>query len=175
MKARIWYHCSGTDHGERMVAARRPPILRTEKEPLTPRVCVAPTIAACFAAVLFRTHRPVYVYRTESPRRAVMPVGVWDQFLTRERWLVPPVTLVRDRIIQPDQVAACQSLIGEFHKYTGTNSDIVLRFAQFAIAVDVLGGTDFEKRFVHGLMKKWEWDDPRNVIIGRYLKWCSKE
>ena len=64
VRKRLWHHVTDVYRGEILVAERRPPVLRTESEPLTPCVCV-------------------------PPRRS----WVWDVGITGERWLVPPVAL----------------------------------------------------------------------------------
>lgn len=112
----------------------------------------------------------MYVYKTQTPQRGVTPKGVWDDFLTGERWLIPPVSLVLDRVIPADKVAEAQSLVFEFHRETGESSNVMLRFAQYAIAVEVLGGAGWERRIVSDLMKLWNLTDPRDEIIGQYLK-----
>lgn len=86
---RSWYHVSRRSEAE-WVADRRPPLIRAPSEPATPRVCVAPTVAQALAAVWHL--RPASVYVTE-PRRTLPPSGVFDQALTGERWVVPPVRL----------------------------------------------------------------------------------
>src|SRR5437764_1008740 len=106
MRKRTWYHVSASDHGPELVAARRPPLLRTAAEPLTPRVCVEPSIAGALAAVLCVPRAYVYSVRA----RAVAPVGVWDASITGERWLIPPVTLSFVRCVDTRDVYAATLL-----------------------------------------------------------------
>lgn len=82
-----YYHCSTINHGQILVIKKQCPRLKADKETHTPRLCVAPTIAACFAARIFN-HGPVYVYKTIKPVNAVKPINVWDQCITKERWLI---------------------------------------------------------------------------------------
>jgi hypothetical protein len=94
---------------------------------------------------LFGDNKPVYVYRTEKPRRAVAPRGVWDAVVTRERWLIPPVKMVLERVIESNEVARAQTAVRLYHEITRRKSSLNVRVAQFAIAADVLG-SDSERR-----------------------------
>jgi hypothetical protein len=87
---RHWWHCAETFHGMAWTARRVVPLCPPE-EPRTPRLCVASSVARCFAARLFVTD--VYAYRTAKPRSALPPRGVWDSRVTQERWIVPPVEM----------------------------------------------------------------------------------
>lgn len=90
---RHWFHCAEDYHGDTWNVPRKRPTLIGPEEPLTPRLCVARSVAACFAARLFA--KDVHVYRTERVRRTVKPNGVYDAVITGERWLIPPVTMVK--------------------------------------------------------------------------------
>jgi hypothetical protein len=136
---RYWWHCTSTYHGEVFRAARRIPAHASDAEPAVPRLCVSPSIAECFAAVLFKQDKAVYCYRTESPRRAVMPRNVWDQAITRERWLIPPVKLRLCRTIASVDVNRAQELIHWYHRLTRRNSSLEVRISQLAIASQVIG------------------------------------
>lgn len=146
MKRRHWFHCSSKFLGETFAAERRPPMHMAQREPSTPRLCVAPSIAECFAAVLFGDAKPVYCYRTEKPRRAVTPRGVWDECVTSERWLIPPVLMVLDRVIDGDDVARAQTAVRLYHECTRKNSSLNVRVAQLAVAAEVLG-SERERRW----------------------------
>lgn len=149
MKRRHWYHCSSEFLGESFTAERRPPRHMAQREPPTPRLCVAPSVAECFAAVLFGDCKPVYAYRTESPRRAVAPRGVWDECVTRERWLIPPVRMILERVIEADEVARAQTAVRLYHEATRKNSSLNVRVAQLAIASEVLGSERERRRARH--------------------------
>jgi hypothetical protein len=139
---RHWYHCTADDHGPRFVADRRWPkdTNRDAREPLTPRLCVGPSVPACLAAVLFVAfRRPVFVYRTEAPRRANRPVGVWDEVVTRERWIVPPAPMVLVDVVDEDAVEAAQAAVWYYHHRSKQNSDLRVRVAQLALAVEAVG------------------------------------
>lgn len=145
MQPRHWYHCSEIDHGPAFDVARRAPEHRSVNEPETPRLCVCRTVAACFAARLFDPI-PVHVYRTETPRRGIKPRDVWDQVVTGEHWLIPPTRMVRERVIAAEQVRQAFAYIRTYHRATRKNSDLWMRIAQYAIALDVVGGSDQERR-----------------------------
>lgn len=100
----VWLHCSEIDHGPVFSAVRRRPFVGS-LEPGTPRLCVASSVARCFAARFFYPGRPVYVYASKE-RRAVNPGArlVWDIAVTRERWLIPPVSLSRVAVVPPGVV-----------------------------------------------------------------------
>jgi hypothetical protein len=164
-KRRHWYHCSSTNHGPTWVAGRRSPSAPSEKEPAVPRLCVCPTIPACFAARLFDRDLDVYVYRTEKPQRSVTPKDVWDQVITGERWLVPPVSMVRVDVIDRITNGKINEAIRAYHVITKGNSSCGLRVAQYARAVEVLGGTKRELRLVAKMRELWEIDDPETYIL----------
>lgn len=168
MKRQHWFHCSRWDHGETFVARKRVPHTTAEKESPVPRLCVAPTVAACFSSMLF-IGGPVSVYRTSKPCRGVMPRGVWDQVVTRERWLIPPVEMIRVRIIDAATVAKAQQDIVTFHRMANSRSDLWLRVAQYAIAADVFGADEPEQRHIRRAVRITKIGDPQDYIIGRLL------
>jgi len=139
-----WYHCTVCNHGQTWVAERRAPIMRAADEPLTPRLCVCPSPAECFSAILFPTHRDVYVYRTSNERRAVAPRGVWDKIITGERWLIPPVEMQLFCAIPASVVADCQTAIRLYHEETRNRSDIRTRIAQLALSAAI-----FRRQYRH--------------------------
>lgn len=140
MKPRFWYHCTTRDHGLTFVPARRGPLHHADREPDTPRLCVAETVAACFASVLFFPHgAAVFVYRTDRPRRANAPRRVWDASITGERWLVPPVMMVKVDTIRPGVVEEIQLPVYTYHRITRLKSDWRTRIAQYAHAANALG------------------------------------
>lgn len=163
---RFWFHCSAVSHGKEWEAVRRCPRV-PDAEPKTPRLCVAESIAQCFAATVFCHGGPVYVYVNERPRRAVTPRGVWDAIITHERWLIPPVRMVLARIIDPETVLTAQKEILQFHREACQMSDHWLRIAQYAIALDVLGGKPWEHRFVTSALTRLKMGEPREYIEKR--------
>lgn len=137
-RKRLWYHCTQDDHGDQWTAERRPPRIMGSNEPPTPRLCVAPTLAGCFTASLFCRHgRSVQVYQTASPRSGIKPGRnlVNDCWLTREHWLVPPVQMVKVRVI-PSEVAEI---------YTDRFREIAAR------CVDALSPTDKASMFLYAI------------------------
>lgn len=166
MERRHWYHCTSHYLGESFTAERRAPKLKTSDEPSTPRLCVAPTIAGCFAAVLFTDGEPVYCYRTETPRRAVAPCGVWDRWVTGERWLIPPVTMVLDRVIDAELASRAHAAIRLYHRYTRLRTTLGLRVAQFALASELLG-TSRDKRLASKFCRLMGIDDAESYVLAK--------
>lgn len=163
---RFWFHCSAHSHGKEWQAVRMCPRV-PDGEPRTPRLCVAESIAGCFAATVFCHGGPVYVYCNERPRRAVTPRGVWDSCITQERWLIPPVRMVLARIIDPETVIDAQRDILQFHREACQMSDHWLRIAQYAIALDVLGGGQWEVKFITNALHRLNMGEPREYIRSR--------
>lgn len=172
MLKRHWWHCTSDYHGESFVAIRRQPKHKSEREPTTPRLCVSPTIAECFSAVLFADGKPVYCYRTESPRKAVAPKDVWDQVITRERWLIPPVAMVLVKTIPTIDVERSQAAIRMYHKCTRKNSSLNVRVAQLAIAAEILG-TDWVKERARRCCSIVGIVDPEDFLLDSMLKEVS--
>lgn len=154
MKARFWFHCSSLDHGQRFVAFRKTPRHPAASEPPVPRLCVCSTVAACFASVLFPCGRPVHVYRTTRPRRSVAPRGVWDQAITGERWLIPPVELVKVETLPVDLVREAVLEISLYHDVTRKPSSRSLRIAEYARVIEVLGPR-YTTRAEANLIRTW--------------------
>ena len=163
---RFWFHCSAVSHGKEWVADRLCPRV-PDGEPRTPRLCVAESVAGCFAATVFCHGGPVYVYSNELPRRAVTPRNVWDAIITHERWLIPPVRMVLAKIIDPATVIDAQRDILQFHREACQMSDHWLRIAQYAIALDVLGGSRWERLFIANALRRLDMGEPREYIRKR--------
>lgn len=143
---RYWWHCTSNYYGELWTAERRCPRHRADGEPDTPRLCVCPTIAECFAAVLFSRSRPVYCYRSEKRCHGVSPKNVWDSAITREAWLIPPVNMVLAKTIASIDVQAAQEFVRLYHESTGKNSTIKVRIAQLMCAANVIGDDRIRER-----------------------------
>lgn len=89
---RHWIHIADQYHGDRWTAERMTPRNIGTNEPKTPRLYVASSITRCLAARYFA--RDAFVYRTTRERSAINPGRrVWDQLITREHWIVPPVEM----------------------------------------------------------------------------------
>lgn len=166
MKRQHWFHCTSDNHGPVFVAKRRAPKHMSQNEPSTPRLCVAPTIARCFAAVLFKEFRPVYCYRTEKPCKAVKPRNVWDQVVTGEHWLIPPTRMILDRVIDVTEATRAQWLVREYHCETGKNAGLFTRVAQLAIASEVVG-TDRDRNRARRCLGIVGIDDPELFLMAQ--------
>lgn len=136
---RYWWHCTSEYHGERWTAVRRCPRHRSQSEPDTPRLCVSPTVAECFAAVLFKKCKPVYCYQTEKKCSGITPRNVWDSVVTREAWLIPPVSMVLSKTIASVDVQAAQEFVRLYHTTTRRGSTLHVRVAQLMCAANVVG------------------------------------
>lgn len=135
-KRKKWFHCTEDFHGEIWTAKRHVPEVADSKEPPTPRLCVGPTIASCFGARLFEGD--VFVYQT-VPRKANEPRGVWDSFMTREKWIVPPVDLNLHSVIPAQTVDRVNWCIRLFHEETGRQATLTLRFAHALLLIKEFG------------------------------------
>jgi len=153
---------------ETLSVERRAPSLIGEKEPRTPRLCVAPTVAACFAARLFEKSAPVRVYAGEFS--AIKPCSVWDAKITGERWAIPPHKLTHVHTVPADIVLRTTAAHTLYHGVTKRPSDARLRVCQYAIAVQYLGGTAFEEQFVADWLKYLRIDDPEEYVVSRAIK-----
>lgn len=150
-----WFHCSEKYHGQRWVAERKTPeLVLLTTEPTTPRLCVASSVARCFASRLFT--RDVFVYRTETPRRAIKPVDVHDSVITQERWLIPPVAMVMTDVI-PWRMSrrACAHSLGvirrQMKQYEDPRLTPIDRLKTFQRIIEVLGDQfcdRIDRRFV---------------------------
>jgi len=156
------FHCTTDYHGDVWEPEPRTPSHRAECEPDTPRVCVAPTVASCFAARLFAPEA-VAVYRSRA--KPEQPVGVWDQCITGEMWYTRPVKFRLHTLIREEVVSAIMRPILSYHTITGKRSSWRLRVCQFAIAVaelDERKSKSAAKRMLEFMHAKCPWD---------YLRW----
>ena len=121
------------------------PKYTAESEPPTPRLCVCECPARCMAAVVARIG---FVYRTETPRRTVAPVGVYDKIITGERWVVPPVRMV---LVGRISAEACAEICGPSVEYLNTHGKVshAERCRQLERATRVLSRTNPEWTLRH--------------------------
>lgn len=140
-KHRFLFHCTTTNHGAVLEVQRKVPHAPDSKEPMVPRLCVCPSIPACFSSRLFAAGQDVHVYRTPTRCKGIKPHGVWDEFITRERWLIPPCRLERSKVIPSETVERSQLAVRMFHTATRENSNVALRCAQYVRACEVLGSS----------------------------------
>jgi hypothetical protein len=119
--------------------------------------------------VLFYRNKPVHVYCTLLPRRAVNPRGVWDKVITGERWLIPPVEMKLVEIIPEDLADRVHCAIRLYHQCTKQKSSLRLRLAQYAVAIKVLGperSSRLEERIVRQFCEDLGiGDDPESYIL----------
>lgn len=168
VRKRIWYHCSEQDHGSRLIVARRVPRVAASSEPSTPRLCVGPSIASCFAARLFVGK--VYVYATETKRSAIRPTRVWDQLITGECWLIPPARLVKVQEIDQGMVAEIFAAVRLYHGCTRKRADFRTRIAQFAIAISNLPHNQREAWLVSTFSERWGIGaNPEEYLLNRAI------
>ncbi len=177
----FWYHCSNEFHGDRWALKPRTPspLHMPISEPLTPRLCVCPVVVNCFAALMF-DDAPVHVYRTATPRNGVKPVNVWDSVITRERWIVDRVEMIRIETIDASKVAAINSPFKVWHAATKNEDkvDVRLRIAQIAVAVKVLGperSSHGELRWLARVSKHFGIDDAEEYMLDRILQAFAKK
>lgn len=89
-KPRFWYHVSQKNIGYK--AYFEPREIYVAGESIRPRICVAPTVAHCLAAVSHK--KDVYIYRTYRKVAARYPYSVCDSYITKERWLLDPTCFI---------------------------------------------------------------------------------
>jgi len=140
----IFYHCTNTDHGPVLECKRLAPKCTSAKEPKTPRLCVAPSVAQCFAARLFDV-APVHVYRTKDKRCGIAPVDVWDRCVTNERWLIPPMQLVKHGTV-PKGVVELVTKHARRAACIKRGFTLHLRVCQYAVAAEFLGTSKDKRR-----------------------------
>ncbi len=168
MKRRTLYHCSEVHHGETWTPRPRLPRIVDDKEPPVPRVCVAPSVPACFASRLFL--RQVYVYKTYAG--GVRPRGVWDAMVTRERWIVHPVEFRLVRTIPVDVVRKVTEAVRIYHDELKKRASLRTRVCQYAITVDLLGATAWERNWVKDCLGVLKIKDPELYLLE--AAWLAK-
>ena len=85
-KNRYWYFVTQKAMGDVMSLSPRTPWGISEDEPMTKRICVAPTAAHCMSAINLWPGC-VYVYRTRRKVMGHTPYSVGDAYITKEHWL----------------------------------------------------------------------------------------
>ncbi len=105
----FWYHVSRRDLGPRV--ALEPRRIDNPPEPKRLRICVAPTVAQCLAAIDCYSLKAV-VYRTANKVRAYYPYNVCDTVITKERWLLRPIHFRKVLTFQID-LKSCNTARGD--------------------------------------------------------------
>lgn len=74
---------------------------RSDDEPILTRTCVAPTIEGCLVALgcCLSMCRQIYIYRTQNKVLARNPYKVEDSWITKEKWLIKPITFKKYGLI----------------------------------------------------------------------------
>lgn len=101
-KKRILYHITTKDWPDRIrLSPRIEGEFRDEREPLVARICVSETISGCMVAVYpcLDLSRSVKIYRTFGRVRGYIPQNVCDSKITKEKWLLSSVDMVKVGII----------------------------------------------------------------------------
>lgn len=95
-KRRYWYHASDTlDEPQIRLIPRNWGENRSDGEPDTTRICVAPTIEQCITALPYTFRTKLTIYRTKSPVQASCPDGVFDSNITKEGWLLKKTSFIK--------------------------------------------------------------------------------
>ncbi len=85
------YFCTDKWLGRSPVLDPRVPTSRDDEESLIPRICVAPSVRQCYAALGRGAHCiPHHVYVVETDRSVPADKTVFDRRRTGERWLLEP-------------------------------------------------------------------------------------
>jgi hypothetical protein len=95
---RYWYHVSSTLVKPLVILrpwTNEDGFNRTDSEPNTPRICVAPTIEQCLVAIPYRSVGDYTIYRTKAPKRAARPRKVYDASVTQEGWLQETTAFIK--------------------------------------------------------------------------------
>jgi len=87
-KPRYYYHITDNMSWTKniLLKPRKSGPKRDYDEPDVHRICVAPSVAHCFASTVVNYYT-MKVYRTRHKVIATWPIGVIDSSFTREKWL----------------------------------------------------------------------------------------
>ena len=110
---RYWYHISTTliNKFEHLTPRDNSRSLnRSSCEPNDKRICVAPTIAHCLAAVPYVPGDEFTIYRTHRKITASAPRGIYDAHLTNEGWLQTPTMFERVGLLSFHELAETEDV-----------------------------------------------------------------
>jgi hypothetical protein len=142
-KLEYWYHVSCKNHGQQIVFTPREIKYHFGGgEPSYPRVCVAPSVAECLAAIRHDIGSSnLYVYRTATQERAYYPkqefvnserayrdfeslnlarvnnrffAKVEDAHITNERWVLTPTRFVLMSVIKKARAYEIDAMLPNF-------------------------------------------------------------
>lgn len=106
MIPQYWFHITGQKWGNQITLYPRiPQTLSTDEEgrplePLTPRICVAPTISGCLSAINAGNYDdPMIVYHT-AEKIPASPADVPDGKITKEHWILTPCKFVKFTVLR---------------------------------------------------------------------------
>lgn len=94
------------------------------------------------------------MYITAKPYGSNAPRDTWDAKLTGERWLVPPVALVRVRTVPAITAQRIQWLTYAYHDFTKKNATWRTRLAHYCIAWRLLE-TQPLRKWMLNLEERW--------------------
>jgi hypothetical protein len=110
---RYWYHISTTLTAKRVYLAprdNRRSMNRSSCEPNDKRICVAPTVAHCLAAVPYAPGEKYIIYRTFRKCRATQPNGIYDAHITDEGWIQYPTMFERIGVLSLPDLAKLEDV-----------------------------------------------------------------
>jgi len=91
--AKFYYHVTSLNLGKNKLFKPKRILGCDCREPDLERICVAPTISGCFAAI-YVDGRKYNVYRTKKKVKAHLTYNVYDVRATGEKWLLSPTDFV---------------------------------------------------------------------------------
>ena len=110
---RYWYHISTTLTDKQVYLAPRDnsrSMNRSSSEPNDKRICVAPTVAHCLAAVPYVPGDRFTIYRTFRKCRATQPNGIYDAHITNEGWIQYPTMFERVGVLSLPTLADAEDV-----------------------------------------------------------------
>ncbi len=118
-RKRYWYHVSTTlkDKYINLVPwGSSKAHNRSDSEPMGHRICVAPSIEQCIAAIPYILSGKLNIYRTRKQLVANEPMDIFDSKVTQEGWLHAPTEFVKVGMLKFNDVEkalAIEQVIGE--------------------------------------------------------------
>lgn len=110
---RYWYHISTTLMDKQVYLTPRDNSRSSNRSPSEPndkRICVAPTIAHCIAAVPYMPGERYTIYRTRRRMTASPPKEIYDAHITQEGWIQVPTMFERIGFLRLWDVAESENV-----------------------------------------------------------------